>query len=532
MNMRCSRDRFAGMLDGAPNITGSPREVTVPRFRPILLAAALLAIAATTAQAQATYDACYVPSVGAIYLIKQAGLPSACLAQGHVQFTWTDGGTLPDGSVTTAKLADGAVTAAKLAFNPATQAELNALAVAGTINASTNPVDWTQLKNVPAGFADGVDASGGTSDHGTLTGLTDDDHPQYLLGNGARVANDGFAVTGTFGTGALAATGAGIRLLWYPRKAAFRAGSAFGTAWDDANIGLNSVGLGATPIARGDYSVALGLAASAGGVASTAIGPSANASGDSSTAIGIQTTASNVGATATGNGTTASGHSATAMGTATVASGSASTALGASTVASGQTSTAMGIQTVASGIHSTAMGFLTRAESFASVAIGRFNALGGDPTNWVLTDPLFVVGNGVTTRLNALTLFKNGNLSISGTFSQSSDIRLKQDIEPLTMALNGVSRLQPISYRFRDGTGHPTERQIGLAAQDVERVFPELVSRDAQGYLSVSYTQLAAVLVRAVQEQQDANATLRAEVAALRAELLALSAAVGRLERR
>jgi len=82
-----------------------------------------------------------------------------------------------------------------------------------------------------------------------------------------------------------------------------------------------------------------------------------------------------------------------------------------------------------------------------------------------------------------------------------------------------VTRLQPIRYRFRGDTGHPTERQIGLGAQDVERVFPELVHRDAQGNLSVAYTQLAAVLVRAVQEQQDMIQSLRAELAALRAAM-------------
>ena len=66
---------------------------------------------------------------------------------------------------------------------------------------------------------------------------------------------------------------------------------------------------------------------------------------------------------------------------------------------------------------------------------------------------------------------------------------------------------------------------LGLGAQDVERIFPELVHRDSQGYLSVAYTDLAAVLVRAVQEQQALQETLRAEVAALRAELAALRAA-------
>ncbi|MDH5197119.1 MAG: hypothetical protein OEY20_07710, partial [Gemmatimonadota bacterium] len=109
-----------------------------------------------TAQGPSSYEACYVPGVGAIYLINQPGLPTACLGSSHVAVSWT-----------TSSLADGTVTEAKLAFDPATQAELDAfiagLAAAGTVNGSGNPVDWTQLKNVPAEFADGVDNTGGAS---------------------------------------------------------------------------------------------------------------------------------------------------------------------------------------------------------------------------------------------------------------------------------------------------------------------------------------------------------------------------------
>ena len=121
-------------------------------------------------------NACYVPSVGAVYLVGLQGLPTGCLAPGHVPVTLgagalADGAVtaakLADGAVVTVKLADGAVTPAKLSFDPATQTELDALITAlhasGTINAVSNLVDWTQLRNVPAGIADGVDneATGG-----------------------------------------------------------------------------------------------------------------------------------------------------------------------------------------------------------------------------------------------------------------------------------------------------------------------------------------------------------------------------------
>lgn len=347
-------------------------------------------------------------------------------------------------------------------------------------------------------------AGGAGGDHGALTGLMDDDHPQYVLANGVRAANDGFALTGSFGVGSIPLNGAGIRLMWYPGKQSFRVGQVTGTHWDDANIGSQSMAIGINTTASGGNSTAMGGGTTASGVASTAMGAETLASGNSSTAMGFQTVAS--------------GQVATAMGVGATASNAYATATGYQTTASGIASTAMGYQTTAFGTYSTALGQLTRANPFASLVIGRSNVIMGSSTSWVPTDPLFVAGNGdATTASNALTLLKNGNLTIAGTLTQSSDIRFKDDIAPVRSALDDVLRLRPIRFRFREGTGHPTDRRIGLAAQDVQQVFPELVHRDPQGNLSVAYTDLAAVLVRAIQEQQATIEALRAEVSALRA---------------
>ena len=66
---------------------------------------------------------------------------------------------------------------------------------------------------------------------------------------------------------------------------------------------------------------------------------------------------------------------------------------------------------------------------------------------------------------------------------------------------DGLARLQPVRFRFRAGTNRPEGAHIGLIAQEVEAVFPELVSEGANGYLSVSYANLSAVLVQALNEQ-------------------------------
>ncbi len=76
-------------------------------------------------EAQTTFTAGRVPTVGAIYMVGIAGAPSACLDPSHVEFSWTEGGaTLSAGSVQTTHIADGAVTPAKIATQSITSAQI------------------------------------------------------------------------------------------------------------------------------------------------------------------------------------------------------------------------------------------------------------------------------------------------------------------------------------------------------------------------------------------------------------------------
>ena len=98
---------------------------------------------------------------------------------------------------------------------------------------------------------------------------------------------DGIISTGTFGSGsALATSGAGTRMMWYPAKSSFRAGAVTATEWDDANIGNYTIGLGYKVTASGDYSTAIGHTATASGDYTSAIGYKVTASGPNSTALG------------------------------------------------------------------------------------------------------------------------------------------------------------------------------------------------------------------------------------------------------
>lgn len=172
---------------------------------------------------------------------------------------------------------------------------------------------------------------------------------------------------------------AGIKMMWLPAKAAFRVGvlaEVGGDYWNTVNIGFGSFASGYNTYASGDY------------------------------------------ATAMGNNTTASGSISTAMGIRTEASGYYSTAMGETTKALGGISTAMGYATKASGERSTAMGFSTVAQAYTSLSLGQYNdsIASSNKFNWFLTDPLLILGNGLSnnSRSNALVVYQNGNTDING----------------------------------------------------------------------------------------------------------------------
>lgn len=124
------------------------------------------------------------------------------------------------------------------------------------------------------------------------------------------------------------------------------------------------------------------------------------------------------------------------------------------------------------------------------------------------------VGIG-TTSPGSYKLYVSGSAYATGSWS-SSDNRWKKDITPLNNSLSNVLKLQGVNYYWKTNEypdkGFTEERQIGLIAQDVEEVIPELVHTDDEGYKSVSYEKLTAVLVEAVKELKKENDALRQEI--------------------
>ena len=268
----------------------------------------------------------------------------------------------------------------------------------------------------------------------------------------------------------------------------FTSGGALLSRWDDENIGDNSFATGSATMAKG--------------VSSTAMGHLTIASDDYSTALGFQTNASSKYATAMGNQTTASGTASASMGYLSTASGPYSLVVGYGSLASGWYSSAFGIGAI--------------AEACGGVAIGTYNEKQNIQVglcNPKLTDKVFQIGNGtgpdMADRKDILYVLRNGNMRIAGTLMVDnvfypSDERLKENIEPLTGILNKIKNIQPIFFDFKDKKNYSANHQIGFSAQQIQKQFPELVNEnEKEGFLSVNYSSVSAVLMQAIKEQQE-----------------------------
>ena len=95
---------------------------------------------------------------------------------------------------------------------------------------------------------------------------------------------------------------------------------------------------------------------------------------------------------------------------------------------------------------------------------------------------------------------------IANTFITSSDKRFKKDIKPIASSLDNVLKLRGVSYNFKveeySDKKFPADTQIGFIAQELLEIYPQLISKDKEGYYSVDYSKISPILVEAIKEQQ------------------------------
>ncbi|HCT29464.1 MAG TPA: hypothetical protein DIW31_01740 [Bacteroidales bacterium] len=158
----------------------------------------------------------------------------------------------------------------------------------------------------------------------------------------------------------------------------------------------------------------------------------------------------------------------------------------------------------------------------------RFNATVGIGTSNSTTYGLTVNG-GSSASYSAY--FYKGAYAAGNGFVSASDKRWKTNISPIENALEKVNKLRGVTY-FWDAENNPdkkfdNKKHVGVIAQEVEAIIPELVITDEDGFKGVNYPQFSAVLIEAIKEQQKKIEVLEEKVKeldALKAELETIKA--------
>jgi hypothetical protein len=116
--------------------------------------------------------------------------------------------------------------------------------------------------------------------------------------------------------------------------------------------------------------------------------------------------------------------------------------------------------------------------------------------------------------------------AVNGTI-QTSDENLKENITLLNYGVNDILKLRPVSFRWKNSNSE--QRKIGLLAQEVEQIIPEVVipPETENDYYGLNYADLVSVLIKGIQEQQfqieelkSYNKELEVRLSAIEAKLL------------
>ncbi|ABE64553.1 Complement C1q protein [Nitrobacter hamburgensis X14] len=126
---------------------------------------------------------------------------------------------------------------------------------------------------------------------------------------------------------------------------------------------------------------------------------------------------------------------------------------------------------------------------------------------------------GIGTTAPSYMLHVNGSVAGVGAYNALSDRRFKKNIHPADYGLAAIEKLRPVTFDWISPTSPQLHnRQLGLIAQEVQPLVPEAVSvaNDPSHTMSIAYSTLVPVLIKAVQELKADNDNLRAELRTVR----------------
>lgn len=322
---------------------------------------------------------------------------------------------------------------------------------------------------------------------------------------------------------------------------------SFSAGYQSEALGLASIAIGFTNTASGDGATAIGASVVASGYISTAFGGGSYASGDFSVAMGELSSAYGHHSIAMGKNTLARGDYSMAIGNSTLARSPASLVIGNFN----DTASASSLFEIGNGTANNARKNALTVLSNGNVGIGKTNpslkfemtlansgssyhpntSVGVESNSHHYINLItnnnsetgILFGNGIsyadggitytpatgsptprvmnfrTANTTTMTLYSNGNLGIAGSLFQNSDMNLKKNITPLSNSLSLIQQLHGYTYSWKDEK-RDNAQQIGLLAQELQKVYPELVKENADGNLSVNYIGLIPVLLESIKE--------------------------------
>jgi hypothetical protein len=111
----------------------------------------------------------------------------------------------------------------------------------------------------------------------------------------------------------------------------------------------------------------------------------------------------------------------------------------------------------------------------------------------------------------------------SGAVTACSDLRYKKNIVPIKNSLSNILKMQGVNYNWKieefPKKQFTNTLQIGFIAQDIEKIVPEVVTTDSDGYKGIDYSRLSPILVEAIKEQQAMIKEIQLKIAELESKV-------------
>jgi len=119
----------------------------------------------------------------------------------------------------------------------------------------------------------------------------------------------------------------------------------------------------------------------------------------------------------------------------------------------------------------------------------------------------------ITTSTNDIQISFTDSITVANTINaqdinSKSDVSLKENVTPIEHGVKTIQAINPVSFTWKNGSGVA----YGVIAQEIENIIPAIVSENDEGIKSVSYTQIIAFLIKAVQEQQEQIDELKSQL--------------------